>query len=233
MYTPDKSKNPANTSADGEQPRQSKRSIAISIKPLHTAVSGRARFHVSALYRQETFGAHLMRQLSTLEGINSARVNTLTGTVTVYYNPVISINDLIGLLRKAVHRAASGIKYARTISQQAQKSSMLSVDVQEYSDKIIAFVKQQIAAVREEVGHISSFESEVRPKSKSSAQTQKQSYKPSQKEWHTDTAEQVVTAISSGSTQGLSVAEAEIRLRKLGIRVPASGKKSANSRQWR
>ena len=161
-----------------------------------------------------------MRQLSSMEDINSASVNTITGTVTVYYNPALPVDDLIALLRKAVQRAASGIKYSRSVSRRADKPSSLSLDVQEYGKKILAFVKQQIQTVQEETGRINKSELEARAKIPSKAQSP-------EKNWHIRTAEQVTTEISSGGAQGLTSAEAEYRLKKYGLNeLPAIAKRS-------
>ena len=57
---------------------------AVQIR--HIAVNGRARLRVNGLYRSEDLKKYLEQRLSSRQEISRFSVNTLTGSVLVYYN---------------------------------------------------------------------------------------------------------------------------------------------------
>ena len=58
------------------------------VQTVHATIPGRARYKVAGLYRSESLKNHLESGLSGWEGINHVSVNTLTGSVLVYFNSV-------------------------------------------------------------------------------------------------------------------------------------------------
>ncbi len=56
------------------------------VQTVHATIAGRARYKVSELYRSESLRHHLESGLAGREGINLVSVNTLTGSVLVYFN---------------------------------------------------------------------------------------------------------------------------------------------------
>lgn len=57
----------------------------VFVEPIHTIVSGRARFRVKGLYRSEILKRHLESSLSNDDGVSDFSINTLTGNVLVFY----------------------------------------------------------------------------------------------------------------------------------------------------
>jgi Ca2+-transporting ATPase len=57
------------------------------VRPIHTAVRGRARFRVRGLYRSEALARHLEDRLPEAEGIRGFSVNVFTGNLLVYFEP--------------------------------------------------------------------------------------------------------------------------------------------------
>ena len=56
------------------------------VQTVHATIPGRARYKVAGLYRSESLKSHLELGLSGREGINLVSVNTLTGSILVYFN---------------------------------------------------------------------------------------------------------------------------------------------------
>jgi Ca2+-transporting ATPase len=213
-----KTTKPSKSDAANQSPRKGKHIIKITIKVLHTAVNGRARYHVSALYRQDHFAAQLTRQLSAIDGITTSQVNSLTGNVMVTYPRVTPINEITALVQKAVQRAASGIKYTKTPPLRTQgirnASHNLQQNVQQAGDKLLAFIKEQIAAVSVEAEQLIS-QAPRGEKTHHAGQPTPQAH--AGHVWHTETAEQVVSVIGGGLKNGLSHDEADNRLRMYGL----------------
>ena len=221
------------TAAGAADTRQAEHVIKIVIKPLHTAVSGRARYQISALYRQENFAKQLASQLSAIEGITAARVNSLTGTVMVNYRLGLGVQEVTALVQKAVQRAASSLNYVKNIAAQKGRTAASGYNVHEVGEKVLAFIEEQITAVTREAQQLlsqdqhaarTSHVSKRRPKhllKQKAEQGQPQSL------WHTQSAEQVVAAIGGGLKQGLSNDEAIIRLQRYGLNeLPSIAKRS-------
>lgn len=57
------------------------------IRPIHTKVPGRARFHVEGLSGSESLKSSLVARLSRQEGIFSVTASTVTGNVLVLFSP--------------------------------------------------------------------------------------------------------------------------------------------------
>ncbi|MCG6971425.1 MAG: ATPase, partial [Gammaproteobacteria bacterium] len=207
----------------------SKHVVKITIKLLHTKVGGRARYRISALYRQENFAAQLSRQLSSIDGIISAQANALTGNVLVNYRRGLPVDEVTKRLQKAVQRAATGIKYSQSAGSKPPglRNTRLrdaSRDVQAAGDKLLAFVKQQITVVTGEAEQLFSHaQSHAHRDEAHDSQAQPQHL------WHRESAEQVVTKIGGGLKTGLSQAEAGKRLQRYGLnQLPSIAKRS----QW-
>ncbi|MGD8941267.1 MAG: HAD-IC family P-type ATPase, partial [Gammaproteobacteria bacterium] len=236
MTSSDKITHSSKASAASQSARQGKHVIKIIIKPLHTAVKGRARYYISALYRQENFAAQLTRQLSVMEAITESAVSTSTGNVLIHYQPTLSVNEVTTLVQKAVQRAASSFKYTKNTPPRSRSIRNTGRNVQEVGDKLLAFVKQQIAIVSEEAERLLSQEGHAKPthmatQNATQHATQHAEQHASQAQtghvWHSKTAEQVVEVIGGGLKQGLSLDEANKRLLLYGLNeLPAIARRS-------
>jgi Heavy metal associated domain 2 len=78
-----------------------KREVSV-IHPIHTAVSGRARFKVEGLYRSEALRRHLEARLAAIDGIHAASASALTGNVLVHFDPARRTADIMALLERVV-----------------------------------------------------------------------------------------------------------------------------------
>jgi len=215
---------PTTSNASQPPPRPGTRVIKIVIKPLHTSVCGRARYHVSAAYRQENYAVQLRRQLSAIEGINTADVNTLTGNVVVTYGRELSVQEVTALVQKAVQRAASSVKYSRQRPSKALHITTHHINVPEVGDKLLAFIKQQIAAVSEEAQQVFSQAQYSKQSSPAEPQTGQAPYGNM---WHSESAEKVISTVGVAMKQGLSHEEANKRLQEYGLnKLPSIAKRS-------
>jgi Ca2+-transporting ATPase len=202
----------------GKNPRNSKHVVKITIKPLHTKVTGRARYYISALHRQEHFAAQLNRQLLSIDGITSAQANVLTGNVMVTYRRDLTVDEVTQLLQKAVKRAATGIKYTKTAGAHTQWLRNADLgnagrDVQALGDQLLAFAKQQLATIAGEAEQLISQAQSHKPHHGKADNSQAQ---PEQL-WHSESAEQVLSAIGGGMKTGLSQQDADKRLQDYGL----------------
>lgn len=94
-----------------------KKSIKIRIKPVHTCVSGRARYNVNILYRAFPLGQELQQQLSAISGIMAVRVNSLTGSVVIVYGNDIALDKLPFLLLEACKQAVKNLRFTGSLSK--------------------------------------------------------------------------------------------------------------------
>jgi Ca2+-transporting ATPase len=65
-----------------------------SVIPVHTAVAGRARFHLPALHHDEVLGQRLEALLHQTDGIARARANALTGNLLIEFAPALSLTQI-------------------------------------------------------------------------------------------------------------------------------------------
>lgn len=72
------------------------------IQALHIAVKGRARYRIKELYRSDILKKHLESNLSERNGIASYSINTLTGTVLVFFNSNKTHADIAIILQEIV-----------------------------------------------------------------------------------------------------------------------------------
>lgn len=68
--------------------------------PVHTTVPGRARFRVDALYRAEQLKDQIEARLRELDGVRSAKVNILTASLVVHFDPAVSHPELAASIDK-------------------------------------------------------------------------------------------------------------------------------------
>jgi undecaprenyl-diphosphatase len=66
----------------------------LLVRPIHTAVKGRARYKVKGLHREKSLKKYLEFRLSEEDGIAQVRANHLTGSVLVIFHPDISTNAI-------------------------------------------------------------------------------------------------------------------------------------------
>jgi Ca2+-transporting ATPase len=86
----------ANTT--GTDISRKRRRARAAIRPVHTGVAGRLRFHVVSLYRSERVRDSLERDLAGLPGIRSVRANVLTANVLVVFAPERPVEEILQLI---------------------------------------------------------------------------------------------------------------------------------------
>jgi len=87
------------------------------VQPLHTAVSGRARFRIQGLYRSESLKQYLELELLKRDGIRSISVSTLTGNLLVYFSsarPSSEIASYIGTVVSDYQKATAAERKRRS-----------------------------------------------------------------------------------------------------------------------
>jgi Ca2+-transporting ATPase len=72
------------------------------VKPIHTIVKGRARYKVEGLYRSEALKKHLESKLSVNHGIKRFSINTLTGSILIFFNSEKTHSDIATIILKIV-----------------------------------------------------------------------------------------------------------------------------------
>jgi Ca2+-transporting ATPase len=72
------------------------------IQARHIAVKGRARYRIKGLYRSDILKKHLESKLSERDGINSYSINTLTGTILIFFNSEQTHTDIALILQGIV-----------------------------------------------------------------------------------------------------------------------------------
>jgi Ca2+-transporting ATPase len=72
------------------------------IRPIHTVVPGRGRFHVAGLYRSEPLRRRLDAKLMAHEFVCSVAANVLTGNVLVFFDPARSPSEIVSLIAEVV-----------------------------------------------------------------------------------------------------------------------------------
>ena len=72
--------------------------MASYVEAVHTAVEGRARFRVRGLKHAGALGAFLENRLSAERSLQQFRVNSLTGTVLVLFDPSLTAQGMSGII---------------------------------------------------------------------------------------------------------------------------------------
>jgi Ca2+-transporting ATPase len=92
------------------------------IQALHVAVKGRARYRIKELYRSDILKKHLEANLSEHDGINAYSVNTLTGTILIFFNSEKHHTDIARILQDIVSIHGSNNGKGRSVSPQPPTS---------------------------------------------------------------------------------------------------------------
>ena len=197
----------ANATAGSPRPHP----LKVRIKVLHATVKGRARYHVSTLQRSETFAVQLQRQLSALEGIVSARPSALTGNVLLHYDPVLTPEAVLALLKKGIRRALTGARYTR-----ATASPAAGRDWQGF--------KRQVNRL---LDSLSSLHDARTTAEEAEAEAGAPTPATPASDWYHTPLEQLLEQIATGKDDGLSEDEANARLRRYGLNeLPKLSKRS-------
>ena len=72
------------------------------IRAIHTAVKGRARYHIGGLYRSPTLKQYLESRLAHHQGIHNAWANIRTGNLLVLFHPEQPLASITALLTSLV-----------------------------------------------------------------------------------------------------------------------------------
>lgn len=87
-----------------------KKLIQIRIKPVHTRITGRARYHVNILHRAAALGRQLEQQLNAIAGITAVRVNSLAGSIVIHYDIDMTPDKLPHVLLEACKEAVKKLR---------------------------------------------------------------------------------------------------------------------------
>ncbi|BAZ13494.1 phosphoesterase [Calothrix sp. NIES-4071] len=107
------------------------------ITPVHTAVTGRARYKVRGLYSNKALKKYLESQLLQHKAIVRAICNCSTGNILVLYHPNFGQNAIAGLIQKIVSDfSRSNVGYIDCTSYTVNKSTIPTQVVSEQKVKI-------------------------------------------------------------------------------------------------
>ncbi|RUT03605.1 hypothetical protein DSM106972_052440 [Dulcicalothrix desertica PCC 7102] len=81
------------------------------ITPVHTAVTGRARYKVYGLYGNKALKKYLESQLSQHRAIERVQANSDTGNILVFYHPNWSQSAIAGLIQQIVSSYSMDVSY--------------------------------------------------------------------------------------------------------------------------
>ncbi|OUL17891.1 hypothetical protein BV372_34445 [Nostoc sp. T09] len=96
----------------------------LSVKTIHSAVKGRARYKVNGLYGSEALKRYLGLRLSKAEGIAQVSANTWTGNVLVIFHPNFSPSAIALLLQDIV------LDYAKEVRTLALETAHISTAIE-------------------------------------------------------------------------------------------------------
>ncbi|MBW4604145.1 MAG: phosphatase PAP2 family protein [Calothrix sp. FI2-JRJ7] len=97
------------------------------ITPVHTAVTGRARYKVYGLYGNKALKKYLESQLSQHRAIERVQANSDTGNILVLYHPNWSQSAIAGLIQKIVSNYSMDVSYTiptQVINSEKVKSAI-------------------------------------------------------------------------------------------------------------
>jgi hypothetical protein len=99
---------------------------APSVRPVHSAVAGRARFRVDRLYRNEALGNLIEREAAKQPRVRGASARPMTGSVVVFFDPELRIEEVTTLLERIAAAAGEGAPAARFRTASARAPSSQS-----------------------------------------------------------------------------------------------------------
>jgi Ca2+-transporting ATPase len=179
----------------------------IFVQPIHTTVTGRARFKVNGLYGSELMKRHLASNLSNEDGIRSFSINTLTGNILIFYqlhNTHIKVAARIeGLVLE--YNKANGNRLFEKKKRRERKSIWLTSERKNTRNTARAKQREKILDILPAVTTSQRVES-----------------------WHLNSSDYVMRSFNTDQDAGLSPAVALERIKKFGLNVmPETPRRSA------
>lgn len=165
------------------------------VQPAHTAVAGRARFKIPALYRAAHLQSPLKNALEALEEIHSARVNPIVGSLLVQFEPAVPLNKIIALIRRQL------AKVSREISPYEKRNSKITPPLNRFA---------AVATVFDYPTQAHKAKPDHRPTTLATLASD------ADPQWHCLEAAQVLQRLDSDSHSGLDAAEVSQRLARYG-----------------
>ncbi|MCU0574722.1 MAG: cation-transporting P-type ATPase [Syntrophobacteraceae bacterium] len=166
------------------------------VRPIHTAVKGRARFKVQGLHGCSPLRDHLQSRLSAHERITEASPSSLTGNVLVRYNSGSDLKEILALIESLVQ------EYQGAACCRAALPSRLPGPTPE-AGRRVSSPKPALQLKKTEGGETARFfqgGGEPQP----------------DESWHTLTVQRILELLASSARSGLTVQEAADRLAQYG-----------------
>ena len=176
------------------------------VQTVHATIPGRARYKVPGLYRSESLRNHLEAGLLCREGINLVSINTLTGSILVYFNSLNTPQSVALVIQNIVREHNSSGPQSAAGNLPQIKSLVTDAESCKPKYAISEHIKSR-SKVRRLVSH-------------AEAQTVEA--------WHTAEPSAILERLDTSATTGLSSESAQSRLKKFGPNllpesVPRSG----------
>ncbi len=191
--------------SNGSTQRSESGTRSLTIRLVHTRVPGRARFKINELYRSQRLRQQLESGLRGMPGIRSVQASTLTGNLLVVFDPKKPVNDILGLVSSqlGVEQPARAVSLAETKGGSDIRESLTNV-VELFTHSL----RPPVAAAVSSAGLQSASGTD-----EGALATTGENTGPS---WHKTEIQQTLSDLATSSSQGLSVAEADERLRRYG-----------------
>lgn len=180
------------------------------VQTVHATIPGRARYKVAGLYRSESLKSHLESGLSGKEGINLVSVNTLTGSILVYFNSVNTPQAVALVIQNLVQEhKVNGFGHSEDAAY--PRGPMLPSEESCAPETGLSSVPHRDIKSRGKVRRLVSH-----------AEDQ------TVEEWHTTEPSAILERLESAASTGLSTESVQSRLKKFGPNilpesVPRSG----------
>ncbi len=166
------------------------------VRPVHTAVKGRARFKVEGLHGCRALQDHLESRLSRNEAVIKASSSTVTGSVLVQFNSGNDFKAIASLIERLVDEFATGRAAEPIDSSLECAHSSPDFDT---VDAVSAKPARQALETAKKILFTGSGHKEQ-----------------PEEAWHVMTAQEALARLRSCETAGLSRSEAEKRLAEYG-----------------
>ncbi len=110
--------------------------ISERVALVHSSVAGRTRFEIAGLYRSSRLKQKLEAALTDVNGVNSVTANSLTGRVLVFYNPDLTIDDIVTAIEEHLDTSAKLRSKPRRSATADSLNIMDSLNIRQTIDSV-------------------------------------------------------------------------------------------------
>ncbi|KPK66596.1 MAG: hypothetical protein AMS21_01315 [Gemmatimonas sp. SG8_38_2] len=156
------------------------------VEPIHATVPGRARVRVPGLYRSAHLAHQLEQSLRAHPSVYVARASARTGNVLVLFEPGLELDDLCGMLDRAIADQELVVPLPQSRRRKASDSRMAALVATAYRK-----AREGLHRSRGESG------------TDGNGQVIRVAFSQDETPWHTRTKEEIIEMLGSSGTDGL------------------------------